>query len=384
MSRTIAYFDCFSGISGDMVLGALLDAGGSAETLEHAVRSLALEDEVGLKVGRASRGHLSGSRVEVTLGKGRSRNLPELLRVVSAAALPARVKQRSLEALRRLGAAEARLHGVPVEELHLHELSGADTLVDLVGAFWLLEELQVEEVYCSPLPAERSQAGRELPLPAPAALELLAEAGAVLEPVERSLELVTPTGAAIIAVTARFERPALRPRRIGYGAGGRDLPGNLLRVWLGETVPLASGESVTVIETNLDDMAPNLLGALAEDLLAAGALDVSVAPVLMKKGRPGHVVTVLAGDEKAEALAEQLLRSSTTLGVRLTTARRLLAERRLIEVETELGRARVKLKIVAGEVIDAAPEYEDCRRLARTSGLELREVFRIVAAAARP
>lgn len=383
MSGTLAYFDCFSGISGDMTLGALLDAGGSVETVEHAVRSLDLAGELSLQVSRASRGHLSGVRVELLAKDERSRPFPELLRLVSSARLPGRVKQRSLEALRRLGAAESRLHGTPLEGLHLHELSGADTLVDLVGAFWLLEELQVDAVYCSPLPAERGRAAADLPLPAPAALELLAEAGAVLEPVEGSLELVTPTGAAILAVTARFERPVLRPRRIGYGAGGRDLPGNLLRVWLGELVSAAPEDTVTVIETNLDDMAPNLVGALLEDLMAAGALDVSVIPALMKKGRPGHLLTVLAGEDTADALAAQLLRASTTLGVRLSPARRMLAERRIVEVETELGRAHVKLKIVAGEVIDAVPEYEDCRRLARTSGLELREVFRIVSQAAR-
>jgi len=268
-----------------------------------------------------------------------------------------------------------------VNEIHLHELGGADTLVDLVGAFWLLDQLEVEEVYASPLPAERGMAG-DLPLPAPAALQLLADAGAVLEPVDSTVELVTPTGAAILAVTARFERPVLRPRVIGYGVGGRDQPGNLLRVWLGDSGS-RSEDIVTVLETNLDDMAGNLLAALVEDLIQAGALDVSVAPALMKKGRPGHLLTVMAARDQAVALTDLLLRGSSTLGVRITETRRVIADRQVVEVTTELGAARVKVKYLGGKAVEWAPEYEDARRLAKKSGRELREVIRLVAEAAR-
>jgi uncharacterized protein (TIGR00299 family) protein len=379
----VAYFDCFSGISGDMVLGALLDAGASAETLERAVAALGLGGEVRLSIGRAARGHLSGVRVEVVAASGPVRTVPELLRVVRDARLPTSVRDRALDALTRLGRAESRLHGVPVEELHLHELGGADTLVDIVGAFWLLDELGVATVHCSPLPAERGRL-RDLPLPAPAALEVLAGTGVVYEPVETDVELVTPTGAAMLATCARFTRPALRPERIGYGAGGRDRPGNLLRVWVGELVePGPGADSVAVLETNLDDMAPNLVAALVEDLMADGALDVSVTPALMKKGRPGHLVAVMASPDDADRLARRLLVASTTLGVRVSDVRRVLADRRVVEVETEVGRARVKMKLVGGEIVDVAPEYEDCRRLARETGRELRDVVRIVAEAAR-
>jgi len=223
----IAYFDCFSGISGDMVLGALIDAGGDPALLDRVLSALGLEEEVSIELRREERGHVGGQRVVVRAGEGSVRALPELQRLVSEAPdIPERARNRALAALRQLGQAESRVHGVPVDEIHLHELGGADTLVDLVGAFWLLDQLEVEEVYASPLPAERGMAG-DLPLPAPAALQLLADAGAVLEPVESPVELVTPTGAAILAVTARFERPVIRPRVIGYGVGGRDRPGNL-------------------------------------------------------------------------------------------------------------------------------------------------------------
>jgi uncharacterized protein (TIGR00299 family) protein len=378
----IAYFDCFSGISGDMVLGALLDAGGDPALLDRVLVALGLEEEVSIELRREERGHIGGQRVVVRAGDGSVRALPELQRLVSEAPeIPERARNRALAALRLLGQVESRLHGMPVNDIHLHELGGADTLVDLVGAFWLLEQLEVEEVYASPLPAERGMAG-DLPLPAPAALQLLADSGAVLEPVDSAVELVTPTGAAILAVTARFERPVMKPRTIGYGVGGRDRPGNLLRVWLGEAAA-RSEDIVAVLETNLDDMAGNLLAALVEDLMQAGALDVSVAPALMKKGRPGHLLTVLAARGHAAALTDLLLRGSSTLGVRISETRRVVAERQVVEVATELGAARVKVKYLGGKAVEWAPEYEDARRLAKESGRELREVIRLVAEAAR-
>jgi uncharacterized protein (TIGR00299 family) protein len=378
----IAYFDCFSGISGDMVLGALIDAGGDPALLDQVLTVLGLEEEVSIELRREERGHIGGQRVAVHAGDGSVRALPELQRLVGEALeIPERARNRALAALWQLGQAESRLHGVPVNEIHLHELGGADTLVDLVGSFWLLEQLAVEEVYASPIPAERGMAG-DLPLPAPAALQLLADAGALLEPVDSPVELVTPTGAAILAVTARFERPVIRPRVIGYGVGGRDRPGNLLRVWLGDSEG-RSEDTVTVLETNLDDMAGNLVAALVEDLMQAGALDVSVAPALMKKGRPGHLLTVMAARDRAASLTDLLLRGSSTLGVRITETRRVVAERQVVEVATELGTARVKVKYLDGKAIEWAPEYEDARRLAQESGRELREVIRLVAEAAR-
>jgi pyridinium-3,5-bisthiocarboxylic acid mononucleotide nickel chelatase len=377
---TVAYFDCFAGISGDMTLGALIDAGADSAVVDAAVEAMRLGDEVKVEVRREARGHLGGTRVSIELHERTGRTVPSLRGVVEDADLPENVKRPALDAINRLVRAEARIHDVPEEQLHLHELGGADTLVDLVGAFWLLHVLDVTQVYASPLPAPRGKKG-EMPLPAPASLRVLEGTGAVFEGAEGGRELVTPTGAAILAATARFERPAMSLKAIGYGFGARDTPGNALAVWIGEEVRSETG--VTVIETNLDDMAPNVLAALCEDLMAAGALDVSVTPALMKKGRSGHLLTVMSTPELVARLTDHLLRHSTTLGVRMKTVQRVLAQRRIVEVKTALGSARVKVKELGGKPVDVAPEYEDCRRIARESGRDVRDIIRLVAETAR-
>jgi pyridinium-3,5-bisthiocarboxylic acid mononucleotide nickel chelatase len=377
---TIAYFDCFAGISGDMTLGALVDAGGDRSLLDAAVEALSLGDEVKLEVRHETRGHVGGTRVLVeTIGRV-ERTVPALRARVEDADAPEQVKGPVLDAINRLARAEARLHGLPEERVHLHELGGADTLVDLMGAFWLLNGLGVRQVYASPLPAPRGRL-KAMPLPAPASLRVLEGTGAVFQETEQERELVTPTGAAILATAASFERPSMTLRSIGYGIGAHEKPGNALAVWLGEEVPTRA--AVNLIETNVDDMAPNLIAALCEDLMAAGALDVTVTPALMKKGRPGHLLAVMTTPELTARLTDHLLRHSTTLGVRVTAAQRVIAERRLIEVETVLGTARVKIKELNGKPHDVAPEYEDCRRLSLESGVDLRDVMRMVAEAAR-
>jgi uncharacterized protein (TIGR00299 family) protein len=377
---TIAYFDCFAGISGDMTLGALIDSGADRALVEAAVEAMRLGDEVKVEIRREARGHIGGTRVLVEVHDRTERTVPALRATVEDADVPDAVKRPALDAINRLAQAEARIHNVPEQQLHLHELGGADTLVDLVGAFWLLHNVDVAQVYASPLPAPR---GRKhgMPLPAPASLRVLEGTGAIFEDAEGGRELVTPTGAAILAAVAKFERPAMSLKSIGYGIGARDTPGNALAVWIGEEAQTQTG--VTVIETNLDDMAPNLLAALCEDLMAAGALDVSVTPALMKKGRAGHLLAVMATPELVAKLTDHLLRHSTTFGVRMTTAQRVIAQREIIEVQTPLGVARVKVKRLGGKPVDVAPEYEDCRRLARESGQDTREVMRMVADVAR-
>ncbi|MDQ6899802.1 MAG: LarC family nickel insertion protein [Candidatus Dormibacteraeota bacterium] len=351
----IGYFDCPSGISGDMTLGALLDAGADPALLPRTVVALGLTDEVRVSTRHEERGHLGGTRVLVECGEGPSRNVPELKRLVAAAQLPQQVREQALSALDLIGVAESRVHGRPLEQLHLHELGGADTLIDLVGSFWLLGSLQLEAIFASPLPAPRSGST------APGTLRILEGSGAVLEPDERVWELVTPTGAAILATAATFERPALALSRVGYGIGTRDEPLNATALWLGERV--AEAAQVTVIETNLDDQPGNLTAALLEDLMAAGALDVTITSALMKKGRPGHVLAALAEPTDAERLARLILERSSSLGVRLSSARRVLAGRRFLEVETPEGIVRVKVKELQGRPVEAVPEYEDCRRL---------------------
>jgi pyridinium-3,5-bisthiocarboxylic acid mononucleotide nickel chelatase len=369
---TIAYFDCFSGISGDMTLGALVDAGADHALLDAAVEAMGLGGEVTLEVRRETRGHVAGTRVLVGVEDRVERTVPALRAVVEESDAPEGVKARALDAINRLARVEAEIHGAPEAGLHLHELGGADTLIDVVGAFWLLHSLEVERVYASALPMSR---------PGPATLRLLEGTGATLLTEDRGRELVTPTGAAILATAAAFERPAMSLRRVGYGIGTNESPGNALAVWIGEEVAAETG--VTLIETNLDDMAPNLIAALVEDMMAAGALDVTVVPALMKKGRPGHVVTVMSPPEMVAALSDHLLRHSTTLGVRLTRTDRVLAARRVVEVETPYGPVRVKVKEMGGRAVDVGPEYEDCRRISRERGLDLREVMRVVTMAAR-
>ena len=377
---TIAYFDCFAGISGDMTLGALLDAGADRNLLDATVEALRLGDEVSLEVRHEQRGHAGGTRVVVQTRDRIERTVPDLRAVVAGAEIPDEVKRPTLSALDRLGRAESRLHDLPESKLHLHELGGADTLVDLVGAFWLLHNLSVAQVYASSLPAPRGRAG-QMPLPAPASMRVLEGTGATFEGTDETRELVTPTGAAILAVAAKFSRPAMSLQSIGYGIGAREVPGNALAVWIGEEVAGQAG--VTMIETNIDDMAPNLIAALCEDLMGLGALDVSVLPAVMKKGRPGHVLAVMATADTAPLLTDHVLRHSTTLGVRLTNAARVIAQRRMIEVKTAFGVARAKVKEIGGKAIDVAPEYEDCRRLALESGRDLSTVMRAVTMAAR-
>ena len=374
------YFDCFAGISGDMVLGALIDAGGDPAVLDATVEALGLGNEVSLDVRREQRGHLSGTRVIVNAGDSVARTVPALRAAVETASAPDEPRTSALRALNLIARAESELHAVDESALHLHELGGADTLVDLLGAFWLLDAMGIGRIYASAVPAPRGRHG-EMPLPAPASVRILAGSGAVFEESDAGAELVTPTGAAILAVAAVFERPALTLRSIGYGLGARATPGNALAAWVGEEVPSELG--ITVIETNLDDMAPNLVAALVEDLMAAGALDVTVTPALMKKGRLGQVVSVMADAAHVGSLSEKLLRDSSTLGVRLSSVRRIIAARHSREVETSIGRARVKVKELDGRSVDLAPEYEDCRRIARETGRSVREVMRVVEEEAR-
>jgi uncharacterized protein (TIGR00299 family) protein len=369
---TIAYFDCFSGISGDMTLGALLDAGADRAVLDAAVQAMRLGDEVRIDVRRETRGHAGGTRVDVSVAGRVERTVPSLRALIEDSDAPGEVKARALDAMNRVAHAESVIHGVPEEKLHLHELGGADALVDLVGAFWLLHSVEVQRVYASALPMSR---------PAPATLRILEGTGATLTTVDERRELVTPTGAAILAAAATFERPAMTLVRVGYGLGANPVPGNALGVWIGDEVE-AHG-AVTLVETNLDDMPPNLIAALIEDLMTAGALDVTVVPALMKKGRPGHILTVMSPAELTGRLTEHVLRGSTTLGVRLRSVDRVIAARRVIEVRTELGVARTKVKELGGQAVDVAPEYEDCRRLAREHGMDVGDVMRIVGDAAR-
>ena len=386
----IGYLDCFSGVSGDMLLGALLDAGLQREALEGELARLKLPG-YRLEVSKAERAGLVATRVEVVpVGKAPPhRRLPDILSVIEKSDLPATDRERGSLVFRRLAEAEGRVHGQAPDEVEFHEVGAVDTLVDVMGAVAGLRLLEVGELYCSPLPAGGGEARGShgvLPVPAPATLELLARVGAPLtSPAgEPPFELVTPTGAAIVTTLARFERPAMRVTGVGYGAGARDLPGrpNVLRLWLGE--PIAEQRrSMLLIETNIDDMSPELFGYVQERLFEAGAADVWFIPIQMKKNRPATLLAVLCPHDREEAVVGLLLRETTTLGVRISEVGRREAGRDNLEFESSLGPAAVTGKRLEGEEPQVAPEYEACRRLALQHGLPLAEVYRIVAEEAR-
>jgi pyridinium-3,5-bisthiocarboxylic acid mononucleotide nickel chelatase len=378
----LAYLDCFSGMSGDMFLGALLDAGFSFERLQAGLALLRL-DGYQLALEPAADKGIRGTRftVQMTASPQPERHLSEIKQIITASQLPEAVQQRALAIFQALGEAEAQVHGVSVEAVHFHEVGAVDALVDIVGAAIGLQELGIERVYASPLPLTTGQvqtAHGLLPVPAPATLELLRRVGAPWTPRPVEGELVTPTAAAILATTARFETPAMMIHRVGYGFGRKQLPwANCLRLCLGEPLEAKGMETdeVAVLETNLDNLSGEVLGNVMERLFQAGALDVTYTPIQMKKNRPATQISVIAPLDLADSLSLLLLRETTTLGVRQSHWRRLKAGRRQEVVETPLGRVRVKLKLLEGRVVSVAPEYDDCRQLAEVSSLALREVY---------
>lgn len=378
-----AFFDCFSGASGDMVLGALLDAGLPEDRLRAELAKLDLSG-YRIEVQRVARSGLAGTQVRVRLEdrRPRERSLSDIEAIIGRSALSQPARERIQEVFRRLARVEAKVHGVAVDQVHFHEVGAIDAIVDIAGAVIGLELLGVDSVYCSPLPLGRGSvkaAHGVLPLPAPATLELIAEVAAPTRPVDIAAELVTPTGAAILTTMARFAQPPIAIDTVGTGFGARELPWpNVLRVWLGEAVEsgLETGE-VTVIETNLDDCTPEQAGFAMERLFEAGALDVFFTPVQMKKNRPGVLLTVLAAPARSHEIARVVLRETTSLGVRFRTSQRLMCPRRSETIETRFGPIQVKIKSIDGVDV-VCPEYEECARVARERGIPLSEAYAAV------
>lgn len=390
----LAYLDAIGGIAGDMVLGALLDAGAPPEPLEAIVEELGLPP---VAVERVRRGAVVATWVRVRGPSGPVLGADELrARLEGLAGLLGPALAPALDAFDRLVAAEAAAHGVSADRVVFHELGGLDTVVDLAGAFSLLGALGVRTIVCSPLPYGRALVATDhgaLPAPTPAVFALLPDVRIVGVPV--AAELVTPTGAAILAASgARFgDPPAMRVARVGHGAGSTDLAErpNVLRIVVGEAVgevEEAVGaedpalREVVVLEANLDDLAPELVPDAVEACVGAGALDVWTVPVQMKKGRPGIVVSAVArpGSERAVALA--LLEHTSTLGVRATTWRRWELDRREVEVRVEGRPIRVKLGVLGGRVVNVAPEHDDCAAVARGLGWPTKRVWAAALAAA--
>ena len=381
----LAYLDCFSGVSGDMLLGAIIDCGVSVGDLRGELAKLRL-DGYNLSATRVTRSGLAATQAVVEVaGAPAPRTLGDVLGIIDRSSLPHEDREKAARIFQRLAEAEAKVHGETVEAVHLHDVGAVDAIVDVMGTLAGLRLLDVHEVFASPLPAGAGAVDGphgKLPVPAPATLELLSRANAPLRPADgASGELVTPTGAAILTIVGRFERPAMTLERAGYGAGSREIEGrpNVLRIWLGERTERGVRQMV-LIETNIDDMTGEMLGYARDKLLHAGAADVWFTSIQMKKGRPGVALSVICGEAQEEEIARLLLRETSTLGVRVRPVHRWEAERELLEFESSLGPASVKVKRLAGEPPTIAPEYEACKRLAEATGLPLAEVYRIVQA----
>ncbi len=382
----IAYLDLASGLSGDMLLGCLVDCGWSIERLRRTIESLCVPaGEWAVQVQTVLKGSLRATRVDVLVDEGRQqRRLGDVIAIIRGAELPALVRQRAIAVFTRLASAEARVHGTTADEVHFHEVGAVDAIIDIVGSLQGLHELGIEKLFASPVPLgqgwSQSAHGR-LPLPAPATLELVSAAKMPTRPAPGPGELLTPTAAAMLAELAAFEQPEFKLSRIGVGAGERDFDWpNIARMWLGDAV--GRDGPLVHLETNIDDMNPQIYAAVSETLLAAGALDVWLTPVQMKKGRPGVVLAVLASAHDEGTISEIMLRQTTTLGVRVhRISRRYEARRELRTVTTSFGELRIKVKWVGDQAVGAFPEYEDCRAAADRSGVPLLSVHEAAIAA---
>jgi uncharacterized protein (TIGR00299 family) protein len=416
----IAYLDCFSGISGDMFLGALLDAGVSSKVFEQTVDALNVGAH--LEISRVNRSGISATKVDVVV-KGEKdsprasrkelsasnehshahqnsephghyhenhpehqhgRGLTEIREIISKAVISESAKGTAIAIFEKLGQAESKIHNVPIENIHFHEVGAVDALVDIVCAAVGTEALAADEVICSPLNVGGGTvecAHGTFPVPAPATVELLKGAPVYSSGIQA--ELVTPTGAAIVATLVnRFSSfPEIKIDKTGYGAGTRDFPGhaNVLRITIGGALPQlaakTSQETISVLEANLDDLNPQVFGYVMDRLLEAGALDVFGIPVQMKKNRPGTLLTILAKPEDADQLAQIVFSETTTLGVRRREEKRQVLARRWQNVSTRFGDVRIKIASLNGTVTSYAPEYEDCRRIAVEHRVPLKAVM---------
>lgn len=389
ISMKTLYLDTFSGISGDMFLGLLFDLGVEQQQLEVELRKLPVEG-FELKVGREQRHGIAGCRVRVVCSETRQhRSWSSIDKLLAESALATATKDLARRFFRRLGAAEAKVHGIDIDRVHFHEVGAVDAIVDLTGAAIGLQLLGVEQIICSTLPLSRGMsrcAHGALPLPAPATLELLTGIPVVDSGCDK--ELVTPTGATIVSEIAEFgPLPHLLIETTGYGVGGWQLEErpNLLRGIIGTTInPEQPGrDQVQLLETHIDDSSPEQLGFLLEQLFEAGALDAGYTALQMKKNRPGVRLTLVCKPQQTAELARLILHQSSAIGVRSSCCERYKLERRAARVGTQYGEARVKLLYDGGQFLRLTPEYEDCRQLARTSGQTLDKIYRLVEEAAQ-
>jgi uncharacterized protein (TIGR00299 family) protein len=391
------YFDCFSGISGDMTIGALLDLGLDFEYLKAELKKLPVEDYE-LKVSRVVRSHLSATKFDVLFHNHEHhdhlhhhhehshshfhRKASEILSMIRDSNLTSGAKRFATDIFTKLAISEGKVHDIPPEDVEFHEVGAIDSIVDTVGTAIGFDAFGVERFFCSAINVGSGfihcQHGI-LPVPAPATADLLRHA--TIYQKHAQTELVTPTGAAILAAVVNQFGPlqGFAAERIGYGAGTKQFPDfpNCLRLMLGDeravTAQPTSGD-VIVIEANIDDMTAQNFGYVTETLLAAGALDVFTVPVQMKKGRPGHLLQVLAPREAVDSLSRIVFRETTTIGIRRHAVDRTTLEREFVEVDTTYGKVKIKVSKLDGEVVTTAPEYEDCARIAREHGVPLKQI----------
>jgi pyridinium-3,5-bisthiocarboxylic acid mononucleotide nickel chelatase len=394
MSKVL-YFDCFSGISGDMALGAMLDAGLPLEDLKGALGSLAVSgfDVSAVRVLRAG-----VSATKFTLhehgaaqhdhGHHTHRHLSAIFGLIDKSALSTAGRDRAKAMFQRLGEVEAGIHQMPVEKVHLHEVGALDSIIDIVGIVFALEWAGADRVVCSPLNVGGGmvQSAHGLfPVPAPATVKLLGDAPVYAGAVQK--ELVTPTGALIVTTYAESfgPVPAMSIERVGYGAGERDDPTtpNVLRVLIGRAAAEVRTERVTVLECEIDDMNPQIFGVVMDQLYAAGALEVFYVPVQMKKNRPGTLLTVITAPERLGQMSDIIFRETTTIGLRHSEVSRECLEREIVTVDTPAGAVRFKIARRDGRVLNAVPEFEDCAKLAATKNLSVKEVQALAVSAYR-
>jgi uncharacterized protein (TIGR00299 family) protein len=379
----LAYFDCFSGISGDMTLGALVDAGCEVEHLRSELRGLQVPGWK-LTAEKVWKNGMAATYVKVkTEDQSKHRSLSTILEILQRSQLAPEVRHSAAEIFVKLGEAEARVHDVPLEKIHFHEVGAVDAIVDIVGACVGFQALGIEKFACSALNVGGGTAKMAhgiLPVPAPATANLLQGKPTYSNGVQN--ELVTPTGAAIVATLCDSfgPQPPMSVTAIGYGAGTADLEGqpNVVRIMIGEAAEkMVAGfdEEIAVIEANLDDMNPQIYGYFLEKALAAGALDVYTTPVQMKKNRPGTLLTVLCKPQDTNALMSLIFAETTTFGARTYRAQRRTLPREFLNVATAFGDVRIKISRVNGRILHAAPEYDDCRKLAVEKNVPLQRVI---------
>ncbi|PSB01929.1 nickel pincer cofactor biosynthesis protein LarC [Merismopedia glauca] len=387
----LAYFECHAGIAGDMCLSALIDAGVPVEYLIDRINTLGIESEYQLHLKSVHHHGQIASKVDVELlaveHHHHHRHLPEIEALITLANLPPRARDWSLGVFRTLAVAEGQVHGVPPEKVHFHEVGAIDAIVDIVGTCLALDWLGIEEIYCSSLPiggGTVKAAHGILPVPVPAVLKLWESRQVPVYSNGIEKELVTPTGAAIaVTLATQFgSPPAMEIHKIGLGAGTMQLTiPNILRLWIGEATREASNrETISVLETQIDDLSPQAIGYVFDELFAVGAVDVFTQAIGMKKSRPGILLTVICHPDQVSACESVMFRETSTLGIRHLTQHRTILSREIQTVETPYGEVRVKVAGKGEQVTNVQPEYEDCANLAQENHVPWREIHRIALA----